>query len=83
MFVIVGLGCGKRVMSNLRSDYLNPGQRVATMSWPDIWRMVLVNCDMKSRWLNLHGEHSCLFWCKAKVNGLWSVRMVTCRASSI
>ena len=23
-----------------------------TLSWPDIWRMSVVNCEMKSRWLN-------------------------------
>jgi hypothetical protein len=29
----------------------------------------------ESRWLNCRGEHLS-FWLKAKVSGLWSVRMV-------
>ena len=30
----------------------------------------------ESRWLNCRGEHLSFFWLKAKVSGLWSVRMV-------
>ena len=41
-----------------------------------------MNCEIRSRWLNWRGEHLSLFWWKAKVSGLWSVRMVKCRASS-
>ena len=54
-----------------------------TLSWPEMWRLSVLNCEMKSRWLNWRGEHLSLFWWKAKVSGLWSVRMVKCRASSM
>ena len=53
-----------------------------TMSCPNIWHMSVVNYEIKSRWLNWRGEHLSHFWWKAKASGLWSVRMVKCRASS-
>jgi len=28
-----------------------------TFSWPLMWRMSVVNCEMKSKWLNWRGEH--------------------------
>ena len=56
----------------------------ATMfSWPDIWRMSVVNWEMKSRCFNWRCEHLSLFLWKAKINDLCCVGMVKCRASSM
>ena len=31
------------------------------LSWPEMWRMTVVNCEIKSIWLNWQGEHLSLF----------------------
>jgi hypothetical protein len=45
--------------------------------------MSVVNWAMKSWWLNCRGEHLSRFCWKAYVRGLWSVKIVKWRASSI
>lgn len=53
------------------------------LPWPDIWRMSVVKCEIMCRWLKCRVEQLSLFWWKAYVSGLWSVKMVKSRASSM
>jgi hypothetical protein len=52
------------------------------LTWPEIWQIFVVNFEIKSKWLKWRGEHLSLFWWKAKVSSLKSVRVVKCRAQS-
>lgn len=41
----------------------------AVFSEPEIWRMSVVNCEIKSKCLASRGEYLSSFECKAKMSG--------------
>ena len=49
----------------VQTAYTQDRVSATTLSCPDMWRMSVVNCGMKSRWLNCRGLHLSRFRLKA------------------